>query len=99
MIYTTNQLVKWLEDMRRFASKDADRATQLLELVLAGADATDRLGKITEHLDCEEAEAFAVIKRQDEQDCEIRELLNEIGLLDGDDRETRIEPILRILLV
>lgn len=32
-LYTTAQLVEWLADMRRFASRDADRATDLLDLL------------------------------------------------------------------
>ncbi len=33
---TVPELVEWLQDMRRFASKDADRATALLALLEEG---------------------------------------------------------------
>lgn len=43
---SAHELVEWLQDMRRFASKDADRATALLERLREAADDSDELYRI-----------------------------------------------------
>ena len=97
---------EWLEDMRRFNGRDADRASAILTLLaeletvgesyLAVFEALERQG----HQDTD-ADGFDVAKRVETlaaRDLGVRSLCVDAGLLRDDDFETDVTPLLRMFL-
>jgi hypothetical protein len=97
---------EWLEDMRRFNGRDAQRATDVLALLdelehtaesyLAVFEALERQG----HQDTD-ADGFDVAKRVETlaaRDLGVRSLCVDAGLLRDDDCETDVTPLLRMFL-
>lgn len=97
---------EWLEDMRRFNGRDADRATAVLTLLdelehtaesyLSVFDALERQG----HQDTD-ADGFDIAKRVEKlaaSDLAIRSLVAQAGLIRDDDTETDVASLLRMFL-
>jgi hypothetical protein len=90
---------EWLEDMRRFNGRDADRASAILTLLAeleTVGEALERQG----HQDTD-ADGFDVAKRVETlaaRDLGVRSLCVEAGLLRDDDFETDVTPLLRMFL-
>lgn len=97
---------EWLQDMRRFNGRDADRATQILDLFdemetigesyLSVFAALERQG----HQDTDGVDFDIVVRVENlaAQDLAIRTLCGRAGLIAEDDTTTPLAPLLAMFL-